>query len=55
MTPVTRDYLIYGLGTIAGFAVYFGLHNIYNVEFSISILVGFVACHGAIILGRKIF
>lgn len=53
MSPVTRDYLIYGIATVIGFGVYFALHNSYAVDFSIAILVGFVATHGAVILGRR--
>jgi hypothetical protein len=53
MSPVTRDYIIYAVATIIGFGVYFALHNGYNIDFSISMLVGFVATHGAVILGRR--
>ncbi len=55
MSPIQRDYLIYGVATLIGFGVYFGLHNGFEVDFSISLLVGFAATHGTIILGRRFF
>lgn len=53
MNPITRDYLIYGIATVVGFGTYFVLHNGYAIDFSIAILLGFVATHGSVILGRR--
>lgn len=55
MSPIKRDYLIYGIGTLIGFLVYLVLDRGFGVDFSIAMLVGFVAVHGSVILGRRIF
>jgi hypothetical protein len=49
-----REYLVYTIAVACGFGVYFGLHEGLGLDFSIAMLVGFVAVHGAVLLGRRI-
>ena len=48
-----REYLIYTIAVLAGFAVYLVMDRGLGIDFGISMLVGFVAIHGAIVLGRR--
>lgn len=41
------------IATLTGFATYFVLHNLFAIEFSIAIFVGFVGAHAGLLLGRR--
>lgn len=55
MSPIARDYLIYGVAVLVGFAVYLLLDRVLKVDFTLSLLAGFVSIHGATIAGRRLF
>jgi uncharacterized membrane protein YjjP (DUF1212 family) len=55
MSPIGRDYLIYGIAVLIGFAVYLVLDRAFGLDFAIALIAGFVAIHGAILMGRRLF
>ena len=55
MSPVSQMNLIYFVAALVGFAVNFGLHYGFGVDFAIAIMLGLVAMHGTAVLGKRIF
>ncbi len=53
MSPIARDYLIYGVASLIGFGVYLTLDWGFRIDFSIALLLGFVGVHASVILGRR--
>ncbi|HUN10686.1 MAG TPA: hypothetical protein PLE50_00225 [Rhabdaerophilum sp.] len=47
--------LLYFAAAMVGFAVNFGLHYQFGVDFAISLMVGLVAMHLSVVIGKKIF
>ena len=47
--------LLYFAAAMVGFAVNFGLHYRFGVDFAISLMVGLVAMHLSVVVGKKIF
>lgn len=55
MSPVSQMNLIYFVAALVGFAVNFGLHYGFGVDFAIAIMLGLVAMHGTAVLGKRLF
>ena len=41
------------VATLCGFVTYFVMHNLFGIDFSIALFVGFVGAHAGLILGRR--
>ncbi len=53
MSPIQRDYLIYGLAVSAGFITYMVLDRVLGLEMWIAMMAGFGIIHASIVLGRR--
>jgi hypothetical protein len=53
MSPIAREYLVYAIAVLAGFAVYLVLDRGFGIDFAFALLGGFVTIHAAIVLGRR--
>lgn len=55
MDPLKKVRVLYGFATLIAFVVNFGLQFAFKLDWAISLMVGLVALHGVVLLGRKYF
>ena len=55
MDLLKKTRFLYGFATLVAFTVNFGLQFLFKLDWAISLMVGLVALHGLVVLGRKYF